>query len=111
MAGLTCYQSERFYYVFGVTAQGKDKVLVLAKTEKGQTTVLASAKLEDAKAPVTLQVQAEGTRYKFNYSMDGRTFVNVGGTVPGDILSTNVAGGFTGSLIGLYGTTANTILP
>jgi xylan 1,4-beta-xylosidase len=35
----------------------------------------------------------------------------VGGTVSGDILSTDVAGGFTGCLLGLYATSANTTLP
>ncbi len=30
--------------------------------------------------------------------------------MPGDILSTNVAGGFTGCLIGLYATSANDIV-
>ena len=49
--------------------------------------------------------------YKFNYSVDGVNFTNLGGTVSGDILSTNVAGGFTGSLIGLYATGANDAKP
>lgn len=41
--------------------------------------------------------------------LDGSEFKNLGGTVSGDILSTDVAGGFTGSLIGLYATSANDI--
>ena len=42
--------------------------------------------------------------YRFNYSIDGKVFMNLGGTVSGDILSTNEAGGFTGAMIGLYAT-------
>ncbi|WP_158618349.1 beta-xylosidase family glycoside hydrolase, partial [Flavobacterium bomense] len=38
-------------------------------------------------------------------------FVTVGGTVSGDILSTDVAGGFTGCLLGLYATSANDAQP
>ena len=110
LAGLTCYQSERFNYVFGITKKDKDFYILLEKTEKGQSKIIASAKI-DVKMPVQLQVTAKGDEYKFNYSVDGVNFTNLGGTVSGDILSTNVAGGFTGSLIGLYATSANDAQP
>ena len=110
LAGLTCYQSERFNYVFGITKKDKDFYILLEKTEKGQSKIIASAKI-DVKMPVQLQVTAIGDEYKFNYSVDGVNFTNLGGTVSGDILSTNVAGGFTGSLIGLYATSANDAKP
>lgn len=108
LAGLVHYQSERFNYVFGITKKGSDNYLVLARTEAGKTTLLASEKLDVRKA-VQLQIEAKGDDYRFNYSSDGKNFKNLGGTVSGDILSTNVAGGFTGSLIGLYATSANDI--
>ena len=60
---------------------------------------------------LTLQVTAEGDEYRFNYSLDGVNFFNLGGRVSGDILSTDVAGGFTGSFIGLYATTDNDAFP
>lgn len=104
-AGITCYQSEQYHYVFGVTKKGKDCYLILERTEKGQTTVLGEVKVE-AEQPLTLQVTGKGDEYRFDYSTDGKTFTNVGGTVSGDILSTNVAGGFTGAMIGLYATSA-----
>ena len=110
LAGLTCYQSERFNYVFGITKKDKDFYILLQKTEKGQSKIIASAKI-DVKMPVQLQVTAKGDEYKFNYSVDGVNFTNLGGIVSGDILSTNVAGGFTGSLIGLYATSANDAKP
>lgn len=110
LAGLAHYQSERFNYVFGITRKGKDNYIVLARTEKGLTTIVGSEKI-DLRRPVKLQIKATGDDYQFNYSIDGVKFVNVGGTVSGDILSTNVAGGFTGSLIGLYATSANDIQP
>lgn len=110
LAGLACYQSERFNYVFGITKKDKDFYILLQKTEKGQSKIIASAKI-DVKMPVQLQVTAKGDEYKFNYSVDGVNFTNLGGIVSGDILSTNVAGGFTGSLIGLYATSANDAKP
>lgn len=110
LAGLVCYQSERFNYVFGVTKKDKDSYLVLQRTEKGNSVILASEKVDVSK-PIQLQVVAKGDNYNFNYSANGGEFKNLGGTVSGDILSTNVAGGFTGSLIGLYATSVNDALP
>ena len=80
------------------------------RTEKGESETLASTNINVTK-PVQLQVKAEGDDYRFSYAVDGGEFINLGGTVSGDILSTNVAGGFTGSLIGLYATTSNDAQP
>ncbi|MEI6948159.1 glycoside hydrolase family 43 protein [Paraflavisolibacter sp. H34] len=110
LAGLVCYQSEKFNYVFGVTKKAADYYLVLARTEKGASQVIASEKIS-LRTPVQLQVMAQGDEYTFNYSTDGQNFKNLGGTVSGDILSTDVAGGFTGSFIGLYATAANDLQP
>lgn len=106
LAGIVCYQSERFNYVFGVTKQADENYLVLQRTERGKSTTLASTPVEET-SPIQLQVKAEGDKYTFSYSTNGKEFQSVGGTVSGDILSTNVAGGFTGAMIGLYATTAN----
>ena len=109
LAGITCYQSERFNYVFGITKKDKDYFLLLAKTQRGKTEVVAKIKITPD-VPVSLKVEAKGNEYRFYYSVNSGEFANLGGTVSGDILSTNVAGGFTGSLIGLYATTGNDIM-
>ena len=119
LAGMVCYQSESFHYVFGLTRKGKDDYIVLVRTERGgqgsespniESTRIASEKI-DTSQPVKLQVKAQGDDYQFHYAVGNGDFKNLGGTVSGDILSTNVAGGFTGSLIGLYATSANDIIP
>jgi alpha-N-arabinofuranosidase len=103
---MVCYQSERFYYLFGVTRKGNQNYLVLQRTEKGSSTILASQPIDTDK-PISLQITAQGDAYRFNYAIDGKNFQNLGGTYSGDILSTDVAGGFTGNLIGLHATTKN----
>ncbi|MBK1439548.1 glycoside hydrolase family 43 protein [Parapedobacter sp. ISTM3] len=110
LAGLVCLQKETYHYVFGVTKMGDDHYIVLQRTEDGNAAVLAS-EVVDLDKPIRLQVTAEGNDYRFNYAEGGGGFRNLGGTVSGDILSTNVAGGFTGALIGLYATSVNDILP
>ncbi len=110
LAGITCYQSETFNYVFGITKKDKDFYIVLERTEKGQSKLIASEKISLSKT-VKLQVVADKDEHSFNYSLDGKNYKNLGGPVSGDILSTDVAGGFTGSLIGLYSTLSNDIVP
>ncbi|MDI6402527.1 glycoside hydrolase family 43 protein, partial [Balneolaceae bacterium ANBcel3] len=110
LAGLVNYQSEYFHYVFGITKKGGDDYLLLQRTEDGSSTIVASTKI-DTSQPIHLRVRAEGDSYQYLYSTNGTDFTSLGGVVSGDILSTNVAGGFTGALIGLYATTSNDARP
>ena len=116
LAGVTALQNEGSNYVFGITMKDKDYYVVLQKNQKTKrdspinSTIIASAKI-DLKKPVQLQMKANGDNYEFAYSVNGTDFVNVGGTVSGDILSTDVAGGFTGCLLGLYATANNDARP
>ncbi|WP_372776171.1 glycoside hydrolase family 43 protein [Mangrovibacterium sp.] len=116
LAGIVCLQNENSNYVFGITKKGDDYYLLLEKNQKlrrsqpAESTVVASTKI-DLKNPIRLKVEAEGDDYKFSYSTNETEFENLGGTVSGDILSTDVAGGFTGCLLGLYATSANDAHP
>lgn len=119
LAGIVCYQSEAFNYVMGITRIDNDYYILLGRNEpEGRqrgtpvvSSVIASEKIDLSK-PVKLQVKAQGDDYQFSYATGGSdNFKNLGGTVSGDILSTNIAGGFTGSLIGLYATSANDLIP
>ncbi|BDU26163.1 glycoside hydrolase 43 family protein [Flavobacterium sp. GSB-24] len=110
LAGIVCLQNERYNYVFGVTKKGKDTYILLERTENGQSAIVSSAKIE-IKGALRLQVKAAGDSYQFSYALNGADFQNLGSAVSGDILSTNVAGGFTGALVGLYATSFNNAHP
>lgn len=110
LAGVVCLQNEGFNYVFGITRKGEQNYLLLQKTQGGESKILASTAL-DVDGPVRLRVKANGDAYEFSYSTGGNEFLTLGGTVSGDILSTNVARGFTGCLLGLYATSGNDALP
>lgn len=109
LAGIVCLQSEKFHYVFGITKTGEKYRLMLERNENGKSKVLASTNI-DVGRNIRLRVEAQGDEYSFSYAHDDLNFSNVGGIVSGDILSTNVAGGFTGAMIGLYATTNNDII-
>jgi alpha-N-arabinofuranosidase len=116
LAGVVALQNEGSNYVFGLTKKSKDYFLVLQKNSwpdrRGEiiSETVASTKI-DLKNPLTLRISATGNDYTFDYSGNGTEFINLGGTVPGDILSTDVAGGFTGTLLGLYATKGNDVVP
>jgi len=110
LAGIVCLQNEHYNYVFGVTKKGKDTYIVLERTENGQSEIVSSTKIE-VKGALRLQVKATGDNYQFSYALNGGDFENLGNPVSGDILSTNVAGGFTGALVGLYATSSNNSHP
>ncbi|HSH18891.1 MAG TPA: glycoside hydrolase family 43 protein [Draconibacterium sp.] len=116
LAGIVALQSESSNYVFGITKKGNDYYLLLERNSRKfrsretESKIVASAKI-DINKPVRLRVKALGDNYEFGYSTNGTDFEIVGGTVSGDILSTDVAGGFTGCLLGLYATSANDARP
>jgi xylan 1,4-beta-xylosidase len=110
LAGITCYQNENFNFVLGITKKGNDQYIVLEKTENGKSETITS-NIIPVNKNIKLQVIAKGNDYYFNYSLDNTAFKNLGGKISGDTLSTDIAGGFTGSLIGLYATSVNDIIP
>lgn len=53
------------------------------------------------KKPVKLRVRSDGTMYYFDYSTDGKTFKELA-FMNCSLMSTEVAGGFTGVTLGMY---------
>lgn len=110
LAGIVCLQSEKFNYVFGVTKKGNDTYILLERTDKGISKIIASKKIS-LKNRIRLEVKAVGDSYQFSFATNGVDFENLGKAVSGDILSTNLAGGFSGALVGLYATRSNDAMP
>lgn len=117
-AGLCLYQSEKFNYTFVVALKDKQTVLRIVRTEAGRaanantgdpnkrqavSTVIAEEPV-NTKFPVNLRIVAQGDKLQFFHCEAQRAFQKIGPDLSGDILTTDVAGGFTGNLIGLYAT-------
>ena len=115
MAGVTAYQNEGSNYVFGLTRKGNENYLVLQKNSKPNrrgeiiSEILATEPVDMA-GSIDLKISAEGNKYQFSYAINGSDYKAFGGTVSGDILSTDVAGGFTGAMLGLYATADSDIV-
>lgn len=110
-AGLAVYQDDAHYYFVGIVNDGGRRLLRVERRagpdDPVEGAVLASVPLEAAE--VQLHVKARGGRYDFSY----RTGSGQGDWIPllkdadGTILSTKVAGGFVGAMIGLYAHSAS----
>ncbi|MEF3079834.1 glycoside hydrolase family 43 protein [Winogradskyella poriferorum] len=116
LAGVVALQNEGSNYVFGVTKKGNNFYIVLQKNKwpgrQGDviSEVIASSKIE-LDDDVKLEISANGDKYEFKYAVGNTELKKLGITVSGDILSTDIAGGFTGCLLGLYATSANDAIP
>jgi alpha-N-arabinofuranosidase len=105
LAGLVCYQNERYNLVFGQTLNASGQpCLVLDAASHGQVLRLAETPLPPRRrAPLTLKIVGQGAHYSFYASFDrGATWTTIYANADGRILSTHTAGGFTGVVIGMY---------
>ena len=105
LAGLALCQNELCNYVLGVTADANGKPCVtLTKSDKDGKKPLASATLPKNGA-VMLKAEARNEVVRFFWSHDGKRWNAIGGDEDAKILTTDYAGGFVGSVVGLYATT------
>ncbi|MEO6528463.1 MAG: glycoside hydrolase family 43 protein [Gemmatimonadaceae bacterium] len=106
-AGLVAFQNDQYYYFLAVTRVGGQNVVRLEKHAGASTgaegTVVASAPVSVSSGkPLFLKVQARGGRYDFHYATREGEWKLLHGDADGSILSTKVAGGFVGTLFGMY---------
>jgi alpha-N-arabinofuranosidase len=103
-AGLAAYQNEAHYYFIGVVNDGGQRLLRVERRADANDpvdgVVLASTALT-TRGPVDLRIAAQGGRYTFSYAVGGE-WKTLLADADGTILSTEKAGGFVGTLIGLY---------
>jgi alpha-N-arabinofuranosidase len=106
-AGLAAMQSEDYWYLVALGSEGGRPVVRLKRragpNEDSGGVILTSAPLgiEPGK-PVFLRIDARGGRYDFRYAVREGEWKPLQLDADGTILSTKVAGGFVGSLFGLY---------
>jgi alpha-N-arabinofuranosidase len=110
-AGLIAFQNDEFYYLLSIARVAGKTVVQLEKRAGNQTgataTVVASAPIEASSSePVQLRVRGRADRYDFLYAERPGAWKTLAADQDGRILSTAVAKGFVGTMLGLYATTA-----
>ena len=99
-AGLAAMQNDENYLFFGVTRLDGKRVVALYTRNKGAEELVASTPVA-GKAPVTLTIRADRGTMAFDFATGGAKR-----TLRADVdvrfLSTKVAGGFVGTVVGPY---------
>lgn len=110
-AGLIIFQNEHhFYYLCKSIEEGKPVVELYKATSKKDMELITSQFLPTFKDFIDLRIIAEGSAYSFywsdgfHYSSDSIKWNVLKTGVDGKFLSTKTAGGFTGSIFGMYTT-------
>jgi alpha-N-arabinofuranosidase len=105
-AGIVAFQNDDHFFFLGVGNDGGTPTIRLeravAGNTPGATEVLASAPFTASSSPVYLMVQARAGLYDFSYGTKPGEWTTLAKDVDGTLLSTKKAGGFVGSLFGLY---------
>jgi beta-xylosidase len=107
-AGLALYQNESHLMQFGKTLDslsGKP-MLLLEAFRRGQNIARHQVVLNGKSVKPTLRVKAiTAERYQFSYSLDGgKKWSDLGEPIDATLLSTEVARGFQGAVVGVYAT-------
>jgi alpha-N-arabinofuranosidase len=103
-AGLAAFQSENYWYSLGVRRLERVNYpleLFLEKRSGTQTQVVTSMPLKD-RTRIRLKISANAGDYSFYFDEDGAGWKPLTEHQDGSILSTDVAGGFTGAVIGPF---------
>ena len=104
MAGMLLFKDETHQYFFCLSKASENKYISLKQIgEKEQ--MLVSDEIDANTNEVYLKLVSQGISYDFYYSIDGeKNWKLLCKDVDASYLSTAMAGGFTGTTIGLYAT-------
>lgn len=101
-AGLTVYMDYHSHYDVVIKKMTKDKYFIQLRYRLGNLFHIEKEVPISGKS-VYLRVAGDKKEYTFSYSVDGKTFAELG-TMDVRYLSTETAGGFTGIVLGMFGT-------
>lgn len=100
-AGLVIIQSNDYYYQMTLTIIDGIKSVALYKCENGIITLIN--KIPYSNSSILLNIIASGQDLTFSYCKESEVeYKELASNVDGRILSTDVAGGFVGTCIGMY---------
>lgn len=108
-AGIILFHNDACNIRFGKTldTQGKACLKLTAYSQgKCSTEIIVPLSAEEVNKKIWLQIVGDNqVNYTFNYSFNPKAaWIQAGKPVSADLLSTQTAGGFTGTMVGIYAT-------
>lgn len=104
-AGLLAFQNEdHFYFLCKSIHKGQPIIQLLASNPKTKNTKLIKQTPISTNKEIYLKIEARGKHYNFYYALKPNEWQLLKDNVDAKLLSTNVAGGFVGTLYAMYAT-------
>ena len=102
-AGIVCFQSEEYHYCLQLCrTNGSDRIQLVKVTGGNAEVVAESADSVPENATIELKAKAEMQNLFFSFSINGARFAQLGDAQDATILSTEKAGGFIGTVVGMF---------
>lgn len=103
-AGLVAFQNDDYNYFLGIHYEDRTTQTIRLEMRKGgQSAFIASDTISlYPEIPIHLRITAREKHYDFSYAIDPNEWISLKENADGTILSTHVAGGFVGTVIGMY---------
>lgn len=106
-AGMLVMKDETHQYLLARTRRGEKHFIELRKISEDGSDIIGEKEVPADLTTVGLKLDGKGLLYAFSYSPDGgKTWETVADDVDAGFTSTNVAGGFTGTVVGPYASNA-----
>jgi alpha-N-arabinofuranosidase len=100
-AGIAAFQNENHWYFLGVRRTGEGTQLFLQKDSGADPQTIASMVIAPGNE-LKLRIEGKDGAYSFGYDADGKGWRWLRQDQDGTMLSTDVAGGFVGVVLGPY---------
>lgn len=100
-AGLAAFQNEKYWFFLGSRRIGNDTEVFLERNAGKGPSIVTSTRIPAA-ATLRLRIAGDAGNYSFFYDADGKGWHALKEGEDGTILSTDVAGGFVGAIVGPY---------
>ena len=99
-AGIAAFQNESYWYFLGARRTSAGAQVFLERRHGTRTETLATAPLPNSS--LKLAIRGDGASYSFLYDAGGLGWTALRENEDGTVLSTDVAGGFVGAMLGPY---------
>lgn len=101
-AGIVALQSETAHYYFGVRQVAKGTELFIEKANKKAPAIIYRKVIKHLPHPISLRIEGNAGKISFSYKNKQGRYNPVLKNADAKMLSTEVAGGFVGTLLGIH---------
>lgn len=102
VAGIALLENENYQFRMEVSGTGGDRMITLVERRAGEDRQLAARHLGGEGKRLYMKVEAVGQSLRFAFAGRSEAWETLAEGVDATLLSVDVAGGFTGTMLGLY---------